>query len=356
MQDMMAAFEADVTEALIPFVDKTFRTIPDRDHRAMAGLSMGGMQTFHITLNHLDLFSHIGGFSGAAGPFITRPRPRPQDRLQRRARRSRPRSRRRCTVLWLGVGTAEPEGMRAGIRKLHASLTDAGHRARLPGVARHRSRVADLAAQSRRLRGEAVPLREGLVRTSSTVAAACLLGALITCGVGRVAAQSHTRVQPPASPGEQAPPADPGQISMSDPFVYPDEKTHTYYLIGSGGRLLQEPRPEDVDRALLRQPAHIERVEREQIAGPRGTDVSSHATSDALGEHAAEPSTGGLRNLSGPSHPPARIIREHMPLQPGTRLGSLRTCRPHRCRGHGRGVSRARHTAGPRGRHQGLTR
>ena len=70
MQDMMAAFEADVTEALIPFIDKTFRTIPDRDHRAMAGLSMGGMQTFHITLNHLDLFSHIGGFSGAAGAFI----------------------------------------------------------------------------------------------------------------------------------------------------------------------------------------------------------------------------------------------------------------------------------------------
>ena len=34
----------------------------------MAGLSMGGMQTFQMTLNHLDLFSHIGGFSGAAGP------------------------------------------------------------------------------------------------------------------------------------------------------------------------------------------------------------------------------------------------------------------------------------------------
>src|SRR5512139_193550 len=43
MQDMMSAFEADVTEALIPFVDRTFRTIADRDHRAMAGLSMGGM-------------------------------------------------------------------------------------------------------------------------------------------------------------------------------------------------------------------------------------------------------------------------------------------------------------------------
>ena len=66
LQDMMSTFEADVTEALIPFVDKTFRTIADRDHPAMAGLSMGGMQTYHITLSHLDLFSYIAGFSGAA--------------------------------------------------------------------------------------------------------------------------------------------------------------------------------------------------------------------------------------------------------------------------------------------------
>ncbi len=63
--EMAKVFEDDVTQALIPFVDKTYRTLPDRDHRAMAGLSMGGFQTFHVTLNHLDLFSHIGGFSGS---------------------------------------------------------------------------------------------------------------------------------------------------------------------------------------------------------------------------------------------------------------------------------------------------
>ena len=56
MQDMAAAFEDDVTQALIPFIDSTFHTLSDRDHRAMAGLSMGGMQTFQITLDHLDLF------------------------------------------------------------------------------------------------------------------------------------------------------------------------------------------------------------------------------------------------------------------------------------------------------------
>ena len=121
MQDMMSAFEADVTEALIPFVDKTFRTIPDRDHRAMAGLSMGGMQTFHITLNHLDLFSHIGGFSGAAGPFITRPRPRLQERLQRRAR---------------GSGGVRKEGARAVAGRRHGRAR--AHARRHPEAAHHR--------------------------------------------------------------------------------------------------------------------------------------------------------------------------------------------------------------------------
>ncbi len=69
MQERMGAFEDDMTKALIPFIDKTFRTLPDREHRAMAGLSMGGMQTFQVTFNHLDLFSYIGGFSGAANVF-----------------------------------------------------------------------------------------------------------------------------------------------------------------------------------------------------------------------------------------------------------------------------------------------
>lgn len=50
---------------LIPAIDSNFRTLSDRDHRAMAGLSWGGHQTFDIVLNHLDKFSYMGGFSGA---------------------------------------------------------------------------------------------------------------------------------------------------------------------------------------------------------------------------------------------------------------------------------------------------
>jgi len=48
---------------LIPMVDATFRTIPDREQRAMAGLSMGSVQTLYIGLTNLDTFSYLGIFS-----------------------------------------------------------------------------------------------------------------------------------------------------------------------------------------------------------------------------------------------------------------------------------------------------
>lgn len=51
---------------LIPWVDRHFRTRADKDHRAMAGLSMGGGQTAAITMVNLDKFSYIGLFSGGA--------------------------------------------------------------------------------------------------------------------------------------------------------------------------------------------------------------------------------------------------------------------------------------------------
>jgi hypothetical protein len=47
-------------DGLIPYIDGNYRTLADQPHRAMAGLSMGGMQTRTITLAHLDTFSHIG--------------------------------------------------------------------------------------------------------------------------------------------------------------------------------------------------------------------------------------------------------------------------------------------------------
>jgi len=124
MQEMTSTFEDDVTRALIPFVDKNFRTLADRDHRAMAGLSMGGMQTFQVAFNHLDLFSHVGGFSGAGlmmgdgkldpkkdfnGVFAD-----PADFAKK------------VHVFWLGIGTAEPERFLERIRGLHTALNEAG--------------------------------------------------------------------------------------------------------------------------------------------------------------------------------------------------------------------------------------
>ncbi len=61
-----SAFTRVLINDLIPFIDANFRTLTDQPNRAMAGLSMGGMQTRSITLANLDKFSHIGIFSGGS--------------------------------------------------------------------------------------------------------------------------------------------------------------------------------------------------------------------------------------------------------------------------------------------------
>ena len=55
-----------MTNELIPWVDSHFRTVADRDHRAMGGLSMGGGITASVTMVNLDKFSYIGLFSGGS--------------------------------------------------------------------------------------------------------------------------------------------------------------------------------------------------------------------------------------------------------------------------------------------------
>jgi enterochelin esterase family protein len=125
MQDMAAAFEDDVTQALIPYIDSTFRTLSDREHRAMAGLSMGGMQTFQITLDHLDLFSYIGGFSGAGGMLVLGNRKLDPKTDYNGVFADPAAFAKKVHLLWLGVGTNEPERMRSGLQKLHTSLLEA---------------------------------------------------------------------------------------------------------------------------------------------------------------------------------------------------------------------------------------
>ena len=60
-----ASFYKVMTNDLITTIDSKFRTLRDRDHRAMAGLSWGGHQTFDVVLSHMDLFAWMGAFSGA---------------------------------------------------------------------------------------------------------------------------------------------------------------------------------------------------------------------------------------------------------------------------------------------------
>ena len=63
------AFQDVLIKDIIPMVEKNYRVIADADHRAMAGLSMGGMQTHGITLANPTTFGYVGMFSG--GTFNT---------------------------------------------------------------------------------------------------------------------------------------------------------------------------------------------------------------------------------------------------------------------------------------------
>lgn len=64
----LQAFEADLMKEVIPLVEKTYRVSTDPQHRAISGLSMGGAQTLHIGLNHLNKFHYVCPMS--AGVYL----------------------------------------------------------------------------------------------------------------------------------------------------------------------------------------------------------------------------------------------------------------------------------------------
>lgn len=66
-----ATFEQDLLDDLIPFIEKTYPVKKDREHRSIAGLSMGGGQSLNFGLGKLDKFAWVGGFSSA--PNTKRP-------------------------------------------------------------------------------------------------------------------------------------------------------------------------------------------------------------------------------------------------------------------------------------------
>ncbi len=116
------AFEEVVIEDLVPMVDAAYRTVADREHRALAGLSMGAGQAVQIGLRHLDRFAYIGAFSGGAfrgfdpgtsfgGVF--------KDAAE---------FNKRVRLFWMGAGTAEPGAVSAGKAAVEA-LSKAGIKA-----------------------------------------------------------------------------------------------------------------------------------------------------------------------------------------------------------------------------------
>jgi enterochelin esterase-like enzyme len=118
--DMFATFEEVTTEEVIPLIDATYRTIPDREHRAIAGFSMGGMQSFGIALQHLDLFASIGGLSGAGGGFGTGdldPKLYFDGVLMDSAAFNS-----KMKLIYLGIGTTEPQGIYNSVNGFHKKL------------------------------------------------------------------------------------------------------------------------------------------------------------------------------------------------------------------------------------------
>jgi enterochelin esterase-like enzyme len=121
---MFSAFENVMVADLIPMIDATYRTLPNRENRAMAGLSMGGMQSFLIGLKHLDLFASIGGFSGGGGGFGGVPF---DPKTAHNGVMADPAEfNKKVKVLWLGIGTAEPQRMYDSVKNFHNALESAG--------------------------------------------------------------------------------------------------------------------------------------------------------------------------------------------------------------------------------------
>ena len=110
------AFEKVMVEESVPTFDARLRTIADREHRAICGLSLGGFQSYTIGLDHPELFGWIGGFSGSGrGPG------------DRRDSEMYPTSiNDQYHLLYISIGTDEPAGMYQGIYDLHVALDSLG--------------------------------------------------------------------------------------------------------------------------------------------------------------------------------------------------------------------------------------
>jgi enterochelin esterase-like enzyme len=122
--DMFATLEEVMTKEVIPMIDSSYRTIPDREHRAIAGFSMGGMQAFGIGLQHTDIFASIGGLSGGGGGFGTGaidPKTYFSGILTDSAAFNA-----KMKLIYLGIGSVEPAGIYNSVHGYHENLEKLG--------------------------------------------------------------------------------------------------------------------------------------------------------------------------------------------------------------------------------------
>ncbi len=106
-----------LTEEVIPFVDARYRTLPDRDHRTLAGLSMGAGQALAIGLARPDLFAAVGAFSGGGRRFDP-------ETSYGGALKDAAEANGRLSLLWIGSG--RQDGGFEGSKAMHERLAEAG--------------------------------------------------------------------------------------------------------------------------------------------------------------------------------------------------------------------------------------
>jgi enterochelin esterase-like enzyme len=117
-------FQDVMMKEVILMVDATIRTIPDRDHRAMAGLSMGANQALRIATQNLDSFVYMAGFSGTMNGLSTEPLD--AETAFGGVFKDGTAFNQRVKLLWLGMGTEEPNPFPGAIGAFRTMLDKAG--------------------------------------------------------------------------------------------------------------------------------------------------------------------------------------------------------------------------------------
>jgi enterochelin esterase-like enzyme len=117
-----SAFDKVVINELIPMIDKEFRTISDREHRAIAGLSMGGFQSFQVAMTNTDKFAYVGGFSGGGMIQQGEDFSKMYDGIWADANAFN----QKMKLVYLSIGTTEPTNMYQTVNNFHQELNKAG--------------------------------------------------------------------------------------------------------------------------------------------------------------------------------------------------------------------------------------